>query len=72
VPRTVWTHECSVHLATGAAQTLVVPIDAPLPEGQSMTIAMTDKEPAAPSSTGIPGGVGGTPASKVTAPNGVR
>ena len=72
VARTVWTHECNVHLATGTAQTLVVPIDAPLPEGQSIMISMTDKEPGVPSDAGIPGGAGGTPASQVGAPNGMR
>lgn len=72
VPRTVWTHTCSVHLAAGATQTLAVPVDAPLPEGQSIMISMIDKEPVAPSSTGIPGGAGGTPPSQAAAQNEAR
>jgi len=72
VPRTVWTHECSVHPAAGAAQTLAVPIDASLPEGQSITISMTDKEPAVPSGAGTAGGAAGTPAGKVAPANGAR
>jgi len=68
MPRTVWTHKCTVSLAAGAAQTLTVPIEAQLPEGQSITISMTDKEPAAPPSAGVRAGTVGTPTSQTAAP----
>ena len=45
LPRTFWSHECGIHLAAGAAQILTVPIGAPLPQGESVTISMSDKMP---------------------------
>jgi len=68
VPITVWTHKCTVSLAPGAAQTLTVPIAIPLPEGQSITISMTDKEPVVLPSPRVRAGAAGTPTSQTAAP----
>jgi hypothetical protein len=72
MPRTVWTHECTVSLAPGTAQTLTVPIEAPLPEGQSITIAMTDKVPVVPPGVGVQARAAGTPARQAAAPSQAR
>ena len=72
VPRTVWTHECNVRLATGASQTLKVLIGIPLPEGQSITVSMADKEPAVPAGAGAQNGAAVAPASQIAAPNVAR
>ena len=68
VPITVWTHKCTVSLAAGATQTLTVPIEAQLPEGQSITISMTDQEPVVLPSAGVRAGTAGTPTSQAAAP----
>ena len=68
MPRTVWTHKYTVSLAAGATQTLTVPIEVQLPEGQSIMISMTDQEPAALPSPGVQAGAAGTPASQAAAP----
>jgi len=72
MPRTVWTHKCTVSLAPGAAQTLTVPIDAPLPEGESLTISMTDKEPPVPPGAGVETGAADTQAGEATEPTPAR
>ena len=72
MPRTVWTHKCTVSLAAGAAQTLTVPIDAPLPEGESLTISMTDKEPPVPPGAGVETGAADTQAGEATEPTPAR
>ena len=72
MPRTVWTHKCTVSLAPGAAQTLTVPIDAQLPEGESLTISMTDKEPVVPPGAGVKTGAADTQAGEATEPTPAR
>jgi hypothetical protein len=70
MPRTVWTHKCTVSLAAGATQTLTVPIEAQLPEGQSIMISMTDpdQEPVVLPSPRVQAGAAGTQASQTAAP----
>jgi hypothetical protein len=72
MPSTVWTHKCTVSLAAGAAQTLTVPIAIPLPEGQSITISMTDQEPVVLPSPRVQAGAAGTPASQAAAPKSAK
>jgi len=67
MPRTVWTHKCTVSLAAGATQTLTVPIEAQLPEGQSIMISMTDQEPVVLPSPRVRAGTVGTPTSQAAA-----
>jgi hypothetical protein len=46
MPRVFWTHRCDVSVAAGATQTLTIPMDAALPEGESIMVSLTDRDPA--------------------------